>query len=33
MEGFDLIAWYKVDESVVHGGHAIVVSKLEYYRQ
>jgi hypothetical protein len=33
MEGFDLIALYDVDKSVVRGGDRIVVSKLDHYRQ
>jgi len=33
MVGFDLIALYDVNESVVCGGDWFVVSKFDYYRQ
>jgi hypothetical protein len=33
MEGFNLIALYDVDKSIVCWGYRIVVSKLDYYRQ
>jgi len=33
MEGFDLIALYNIDETVMRGGDLIVVSQSEYYRK
>jgi len=33
MEGFDLIALYSVDETVMRGSDRIVVSEFDYYRK
>ena len=32
MEGFDSIALYDVDESIVRGGDRMIVSKIDYDR-